>query len=136
MGEADVPPDRLILRVGAVSTPAAEKLSETASDQAPAAASGVTWRTVMLVGYDFIQLLIPAITSPFYYATAENHWGRMHPYLPAWLVPRDPAVIRDLFRGESAVPWRAWIGPLSAWGVLILSLCAATLSLNVLASRP
>src|SRR6266566_8980626 len=39
--------------------------------------------TVMLVGYDFVQLLIPAVASPFYFATAENHWSRMHAYLPA-----------------------------------------------------
>src|SRR5205807_1381374 len=49
--------------------------------------------TVMLVGYDFMQLLFPAVTAPFYYATPENHWSRMHPYLPGWLVPRDPEVI-------------------------------------------
>jgi hypothetical protein len=91
--------------------------------------------TVMLVGYDFIQLLIPAVASPFYFATAENHWDRMHPYLPAWLAPRDPQVIRDLFRGETAVPWAAWIGPLAGWGVLIGALCVATLSLSVLLSR-
>src|SRR6266851_3950231 len=91
--------------------------------------------TVMLVGYDFVQLLIPAITTPFYFATAENHWSRMHAYLPAWLAPRDPEVIRALFHGEAAVPWRAWIGPLAAWGLLILALCIATLSLSVLLSR-
>src|SRR2546426_68369 len=91
--------------------------------------------TVMLVGYDFVQLLIPAITTPFYFATAENHWSRMHPYLPAWLAPRDPEVIRALFHGEAAVPWRAWIGPLAAWGLLIMALCIATLSLSALLSR-
>ena len=91
--------------------------------------------TVMLVGYDFVQLLIPAITTPFYFATAENHWSRMHAYLPAWLAPRDPEVIRALFHGEAAVPWRAWIGPLAAWGLLILALCTATLSLSALLSR-
>ena len=48
----------------------------------------------------------------------------MHPFLPAWLVPHDPAVIRDLFRGDSPVPWGAWIGPLAAWGALIVALCA------------
>jgi hypothetical protein len=91
--------------------------------------------TVMLVGYDFIQLLIPAITSPYYYATLENRWERMHPYLPAWLVPQDPQAIRDLFRGEAAVPWGVWLGPLAAWGALIFALCVATLALNVLLSR-
>jgi hypothetical protein len=91
--------------------------------------------TVMLVGYDFLQLLLPAITSPFYFASQENHWSRMRPYLPAWLVPQDPQVIRDLFQGEAAVPWDAWLGPLAAWGVLICALCVATLSLNLLLSR-
>jgi hypothetical protein len=91
--------------------------------------------TVMLVGYNFIQLLIPAITSPFYYATVENRWERMHPYLPAWLVPQDPQAIRDLFRGEASVPWAVWLGPLAAWGALIFALCIATLSLNVMLSR-
>src|ERR1051326_3199240 len=91
--------------------------------------------TVMLVGYDFLQLLIPAVTSPFYYATAENHWERMHPYFPDWLAPRDPQVIRDLFHGEAPVPWGAWLVPLAAWGLLIVALCVATLSLNVLLSR-
>ena len=30
-----------------------------------------------LVGYDFIQLLIPAVATPFYFATAENRWAKM-----------------------------------------------------------
>jgi uncharacterized protein DUF6785/uncharacterized protein DUF6784 len=91
--------------------------------------------TVTLVGYYFIQLLIPMMATPFYFATDENRWSRMHPFLPSWLTLRDPEVIRGLYLGGAAVPWRAWLVPLAGWGALILSLCAATLSLNVLLAR-
>jgi hypothetical protein len=91
--------------------------------------------TVMLVGYNFVQLLLPAVTTPYYFATAANRWSRMHPFLPAWLAPRDPEVIRGLFRGDAPVPWAAWIGPLAAWGLLIVALCVATMSLNLLLAR-
>jgi hypothetical protein len=48
---------------------------------------------------------------------------------------RDPEAIRGLYMGKSAVPWRAWLVPLTAWGALILAMATATLSLNVLLAR-
>ncbi|HZP83563.1 MAG TPA: DUF6785 family protein [Chthonomonadaceae bacterium] len=88
--------------------------------------------TVTMVGYNFFQALIPTLGTGLYLQTPENHWARVLAYLPAWLLPQDKAALRGLFYGESAVPWRVWIGPLIAWGSLVLAVLLASLALNAL----
>lgn len=96
----------------------------------------VTSTTVMLVGYNFMQLLLPALGTPFAFASGTNRWERLWPYLPEWLAPRDPEVLRGLFQGQARVPWEAWLVPIAAWGSLILALAVATLCLDLLLVRP
>src|SRR5437899_3004771 len=57
--------------------------------------------TIMLVGYNYLQVLIPMIALPFY----KGAWGRMHPFLPEWLTVRDPEAVRGLFLGNAPAPW-------------------------------
>jgi hypothetical protein len=95
----------------------------------------VTSTTVFFVGYNFMQLLIPTLGTPFAFATDTNRWARLLPYIPAWLAPRDPAVLRGLFQGQARVPWEAWLVPMAAWGSLILALALATLCLDLLLAR-
>jgi hypothetical protein len=96
----------------------------------------VTSTTVFFVGYNFMQLLIPTLGTPFAFATGTNRWARLFPYIPAWLAPRDPEVLRGLFQGQARVPWEAWLVPMAAWGSLILALALATLCLDLLLARP
>jgi hypothetical protein len=92
----------------------------------------VTSTTVMLVGYNFMQVMLPSLGTPFAFASETNDWQRLWPFIPEWLAPRDPAVLRGLFQGEATVPWGAWLVPLLAWGSLIFALMMATLSLDLL----
>jgi hypothetical protein len=95
-----------------------------------------TSTTVMLVGYNFLQFLMPAMGTTFAFATGSNRWERLFPYIPTWLAPRDPDVLRGLFQGQASVPWEAWLVPLAAWGSLIFAVVIATLSLDVLLVQP
>jgi hypothetical protein len=90
----------------------------------------------MLVGYNFLQLLMPALGTTFAFATESNRWERLFPYIPSWLAPRDPDVLRGLFQGQASVPWHAWLVPMAAWGSLIFAIVIATLCLDVLLVEP
>jgi hypothetical protein len=91
--------------------------------------------TVMLAGYNFMQLWLPALGTPFFFATGGNRWGELHPYIPTWLAPRDPEALRGLFAGSSPIPWRHWWLPLLAWASLMLAVAGLTLCLAILLGR-
>lgn len=83
---------------------------------------------------------VPLVSSPFYYASAENDWAEMiHPYIPDWLVPRDPAAIQAFFEGStggaSQIPWDVWIGPLLAWAPLVIALQVVMICMMVILRR-
>src|SRR5207247_3695943 len=61
--------------------------------------------TITLVGYHYIQVVVPLIALPFY----KGEWSRMHSFLPTWLTVRDPDAVNDLFLGNAEVPWRVWL---------------------------
>ena len=43
---------------------------------------------------------LPIMVLSFYYATPENDWARViHPYIPDWMVPKDPVAIKYFFEG-------------------------------------
>lgn len=73
------------------------------------------------------------LTAPFHFATVENRWAEtLQPLLPAGLFPPDSEAIAELYNGLEEgrrlgwwavlgrIPWRAWIGPLVAWGGFVL----------------
>lgn len=90
---------------------------------------------ILIPGYGFIQMLLPTMGTPFFHATPENQFARLHPYLPEWLFPRDPAVLYGLWAGYSKVPWGAWLLPLAAWGTLILAVCLLFVCTSLLIAR-
>ncbi len=69
------------------------------------------------------QIMIPMIAGPYYFASAENDWQELLlRHVPEWMAPQDPFVIRGLFEAwPYPVPWRAWLGPLAAWTVLVVA---------------
>lgn len=91
--------------------------------------------TVMLAGYNFMQLWLPSLGTPFFFASGGNRWAEFHPYIPTWLAPRDPEVLRGLFAGSTPIPWRHWWLPLLAWSSLILAVAGLTLCLAILLGR-
>jgi len=64
-----------------------------------------------------IRMLFPNTTAAFYFASPENDFARFQQYVPDWMAPHDPEVIRQMYEGSSdeRVPWRAWLVPLAAW---------------------
>lgn len=90
---------------------------------------------ILIPGYGFIQILLPTLGTPFFHATPENQYARLHPYLPSWLFPRDPAALYGLWAGYSRVPWHSWIVPLAAWGSLIFAVCLLFLCTSLLLAR-
>ena len=90
-------------------------------------------------GYGFVQILINQMAAPFYPNNATSSSGfqdRIWPYIPAWLAPRDPAVINGFFRGNSTLydpqVLAGWAVPVLAWTAFIFAifwvlLCATTL---------
>ena len=85
-----------------------------------------------LVGYGAIQALYPAVATQFYNATPANQWDLFNRYVPEWLAPHSPDVLKGLYIGHSPVPWVAWAVPMAAWGVIWSLVALAMLGLAVL----
>ena len=85
------------------------------------------------------------LTAPLHFASAGNQWKTvLQPLMPAGWYPGDAKAVETLYNGLSggytmtwtqvlaAIPWKAWIGPLTTWGVFIglcffVFLCLANL---------
>jgi hypothetical protein len=70
-------------------------------------------------GMGFTQFMIPCLLGSTYYATPENNWDDLYnQYIPEWMIPRGENVARYFFEGLPegvAIPWTAWMLPLSYW---------------------
>jgi hypothetical protein len=83
-----------------------------------------------------IGFLVPHMVAPTYYGAEEPRWQEFLPHLPAWLGPRDPAVVLGFFRGtHGVVPWAAWLVPMLAWSSLLLVLFFVMLCINAIMRR-
>ncbi len=81
-----------------------------------------------------VRMLFPNITALFYFASPENDFAVFQQYVPDWMVPKDPEVIRQMYEGSptETVPWGAWLLPLTFWTLFFLAtfitfLCTITL---------
>ncbi|MEA3404037.1 MAG: DUF6785 family protein [Armatimonadota bacterium] len=76
-----------------------------------------------MAGPGIIRFLINTIPVLFYFATPSNGFAEYQQYMPEWMVPHSPEVLRTLYEGseEGAIPWRAWATPLVAWGIFFLA---------------
>lgn len=72
------------------------------------------------------EYLLPIISAPFYYATAENKWAEIiQPHIKPWMVPQDSNAIRYFYEGlpkGASIPWGVWIKPLCFWGIFLITL--------------
>jgi hypothetical protein len=87
-----------------------------------------------IAGFGGLRFVLPTLGLAFYRTTAEN-WTRFGAYLPDWIAPHGAGVWRGFFRGESAVPWEAWLLPLLFWCMFLLALAGAWLCLSLLLRR-
>jgi hypothetical protein len=81
----------------------------------------------------------PFLANPFYYANAANKWGQWLPTLPAWIGPRDAAILKGFYEGHSTFfrpeVIQAWLFPLTAWAVFFLILLWTLLCLSAMLRR-
>jgi hypothetical protein len=80
-----------------------------------------------LFGHDMIQILIPLMTYPFWFATPENEWRELFwGYLPKWLTVDDREIMRGYYEGNATLYdpriMEMWIKPLLFWTGFILVL--------------
>lgn len=74
--------------------------------------------TVAMSGRRMVRCLLGFMMAPQYYE-------RLHEVgenIPAWVVPKDPEVVRQFFETSPAgrVPWGAWAPPLAAWTAFLI----------------
>jgi len=93
-----------------------------------------------LAGHDTLQLFVPNISHPWYYATEANRWETLiHPFIPRWLTVSDPVVVEALYDGHTTF-YRpefvlAWLGPTLWWCSLIFAVGVVMIGINVLVHR-
>ena len=93
-----------------------------------------------VAGHDLIQILVPLITYPQWYASPENEWARiLLPYLPAAITVQDKSALLRYFVGESTLYDKlhllAWQGPFLCWSGFIALLLCVSLAINVIVAK-
>ena len=90
-----------------------------------------------LAGHDMIQVLVPEMTHPFYFATPENKWAALFlDKIPNWLSVRDKDAMNGFYQGASTLYTKehllAWATPVAMWTFFIVVLLFVMLCLTVL----
>ena len=89
---------------------------------------------------DMVQVLIPTIPHPFWFATPENEWADLFfRYIPDWLVVSDKDIATGYFMGEStfytARNIKSWLTPVVIWSGFIFALVFVMLCLTSIVRR-
>lgn len=89
-----------------------------------------------VAGTDMLQVLVPILAHPYWFATPENEWESLFfQYLPRWLTVPDKSVLRDFYEGQSTFYTiehiRAWILPLLSWTFFLLFLILIMVCINI-----
>ncbi len=92
---------------------------------------------VSMASVGVVRLIFPNMTAIYYFATPENNFEMFQEFVPEWVAPTDPEIIRTMYEGTDAgiVPWGAWTVPLLSWTVFLLAAFVAMLSLMTLFRR-
>ena len=89
-----------------------------------------------ILGPGIARFLFSNLTAPIYFASPENNFADLHPYIPSWFVPKDKSVIDGFYEGSRAgVPWEAWFVPLGMWLVFFTLLWLTLLCMTLLVRR-
>ncbi len=87
------------------------------------------------------EQILPMLTAFFYYASAENQWAeKLVPHLPEKAILVDDGTGNKLFYEGIAgsgrtIPYEAWLEPLMWWGIFLLALYIAMVSIAVILRR-
>jgi hypothetical protein len=93
-----------------------------------------------VAGHDMIQILVPLIAYPQWYAAPENEWDQiLLPYLRDGVTVTDRLTLSNYFVGESSLytiqHLRNWLMPFLCWSGFIFVLLMVGLSLNVIVQK-
>jgi len=84
---------------------------------------------------DFIDVLVPMLTTPHYYNELTGAYVDSVSYVPDWLLVTDPTAFRSYYLGQESIYDAAnflpWLRPLAAWTVFIFALCAVMWGLDL-----
>ncbi|HLJ56554.1 MAG TPA: DUF6785 family protein, partial [Chthonomonadaceae bacterium] len=91
-------------------------------------------------GVGFVQMFISQIAGPIYFATPSNGWHtKLWPYIPAWMVPRQPDVLKGFYQGNATLysprVLAAWAIPVLAWTAFIVAIFWVLLCMAALVRR-
>jgi hypothetical protein len=89
---------------------------------------------------DMVQVLIPTIPHPFWFATPENEWADLFfRYIPSWLAISDKDVVTGYFNGESTLYTyqhiKGWLTPVMAWSGFVFALVFVMLCMTVVVRK-
>jgi hypothetical protein len=89
---------------------------------------------------DMVQVLIPTIPHPFWFATPENEWADLFfRYIPNWLVISDKDIVTGYFNGESTFYTsqhiKGWLTPVIAWSGFVFALVFVMLCMTVVVRK-
>jgi hypothetical protein len=93
--------------------------------------------TTALGGHDLVEVLLPILARPAFYADNTNRWAEnLLPRLPSWLVVLDKPALDKFYSGHStfylSAHLLAWWKPVLAWTAFLGTLAGVMLCLNVL----
>ncbi len=93
-----------------------------------------------LFGHDMMRQLIPMMTNPFWFATAENEWEDLFfRYIPRWLTVDNKYALEDYYKGQSnffsAQNFNAWLIPIIAWTGFIVVFLFGMLCINLIVKK-
>ncbi len=97
----------------------------------------VLWIGMALVGHDSLQLGVPALVCPPWFATPENKWKEIFlERLPGWLIVQDQMAVKGYHMGADTlykeIYLRAWIGPVLWWTSFITVLGGVLMCITIL----
>ena len=91
--------------------------------------------TIPIIGFGGLRFLIPGMGFFPYFSQTQPQWSRYLPFLEHLPVVQDPAAILSLYRGESGVPWLAWIAPIAFWSLYLMLITGIWMGLAAVMHR-
>ena len=95
--------------------------------------------SVCVSGFGQVQWLVNILPAGSHFANQANHYDQFLFYVPPYLVPHDPQVIQDFYRGGKTMYrldiLKDWAAPVLVWSLFLFVLCWVTLCLSSLFRR-
>ncbi len=91
--------------------------------------------TIPIIGFGGLRFLIPGMGFFPYFSQTRPQWERYLPFLDRLPILHAPDAIQSLYRGESSVPWQAWIAPIAFWSLYLLLMTGIWIGLAAVLQR-